>query len=359
MRVDEARVRALLTGYRHLVRPVLFRLGGGDPEYAHEVTLKALASLPAAVRAGLPALLGRPHSPVTVAGIDFPGRVGFGAGLDKDGVAARAWAGLGFGHMELGTVTAVPQPGNPAPRLFRLVDSGALINRMGFNNAGAAALAARLRGWGVRRGNNALGIPVGVSIGKSKVTPLDDAVQDYLTSLTALAGLPDYFAINISSPNTPGLRELQGQERLGELVSAVVGGARGTPVFVKVAPDLDRAQLEQLVGTCVDASVSGFIATNTTLARDRLAPADQRHAGQAGGLSGAPLTARARAFVADLVGLTDLPVIGVGGIMTPADAQAMFDAGAVLVQVYTGFIYAGPALVCGINTLTTPPGGVR
>ncbi|WP_328823461.1 quinone-dependent dihydroorotate dehydrogenase [Metallococcus carri] len=337
-------------GYR-AVRPGLFRLGGGDAETAHHATLHRLAqvsSRPRALRA-LRASLGRmPGSAVTVAGIEFPNRVGLAAGVDKDGVAVRAWPAMGFGHVELGTVTAQAQPGNERPRLFRLQDSRAIINRMGFNNHGAPALATTLREAG------AVGIPVGVSIGKTKVTPVEDATEDYLTSLRALDGLADYVAVNVSSPNTPGLRSLQDKEPLALLLAEIVTaatelararGAAPTPVFVKIAPDLTDGAIDDVLEVAQRADASGIIATNTTLSRDGLAAADLPLASETGGLSGAPLTRRSRYVVQRVAAATSLPVIGVGGVMTGADARALADAGASLVQIYTGFIYRGPALV--------------
>jgi dihydroorotate dehydrogenase len=230
---------------------------------------------------------------------------------------------------------------------------------MGFNNPGAARVAATLEARGVRRGNNAAGLPVGISIGKTKVVELADAVDDYRESLRTLAPYADYVAVNVSSPNTPGLRTLQDADTLEALLTALVGEARklaGTadvpvPIFVKVAPDLTFDALEELVGVAEGTGVAGLIATNTTLARDGLAPADLARAAEAGGLSGAPLTRRARDVVGHLTASTRLPVIASGGIMAPADAQAMFDVGAALVQLYTGFIYHGPALAAGINEL--------
>ncbi|MGO4957750.1 quinone-dependent dihydroorotate dehydrogenase [Luteococcus sp. Sow4_B9] len=356
---SELVTRGLLAGYQQVVRPGLFRAHGGDAEAIHEDLIRALGvagSVPVPVARLSASALGRRQG-TTLAGIRFPGRVGVAAGLDKNGVAARAWAGLGFGFAELGTVTAQAQPGNPRPRLFRAKESGGIINRMGFNNEGAQTLADRLAGWGVERGNQALGIPVGISIGKTKVTPLDGAVEDYLTSLRLLADKADYLAINISSPNTPGLRSLQDGEALRELTralvveAAVLNPGNPVPIFVKVAPDLTWEALDEVLQTCEEAGISGLIATNTTLAREGLRGSDARLATEAGGLSGAPLTVRSREMVARIVQQSSLPVMGVGGIMTPADAQAMFDAGAQLVQVYTGFIYNGPALVRGINQL--------
>ena len=351
----------LRAGYEDLLRPVMFASYGGDPEAIHERLIATLSAVswPRPVRGALSLLAGSSGRPTRVAGIAFASRVGLAAGLDKDASAVLAWHGLGFGFAEVGTVTARPQPGNPRPRVFRLRESHALINRMGFNNPGAARVAATLEARGVRRGNNAAGLPVGISIGKTKVVELADAVDDYLASLRTLAPYADYIAVNVSSPNTPGLRALQGAEVLEGLLSAIVRETRalaGTgdvpvPIFVKVAPDLTFEALEELVGVAERTGVAGLIATNTTLARDGLAPADLARAAETGGLSGAPLTRRAREVVGHLTANTRLPVIASGGIMTPADAEAMFEAGAALVQLYTGFIYHGPALAAGINQL--------
>ena len=344
--------RALRSAY-HVARFGLFRYGGGDPERAHEAMIGALARVPAGARA-------RTVDPVTVAGVRFPNRIGLAAGLDKDGVAAQAWARFGFGFAELGTVTAHAQPGNDKPRMFRAVASKGIVNRMGFNNRGAAALAETLRAKGVARGNGALGIPLGISLGKTKATPLDAATDDYLASLRLLAPLADYIAVNVSSPNTPGLRSLQAASELAGLLGALTDeaarlSARPVPVFVKLAPDLEGTDLTETLAVVNDSAVSGVIATNTTLSRDGLAASDAALADEAGGLSGAPLTARALAFVERLAADTDLPVMGVGGIMSPADGARMFDAGVTLLQLYTGFIYEGPALVRGLQELRRHP----
>jgi len=342
------------------LRPLLFRAYAGDAERVHEQTLTMINRLgrnrPAL--AAVAALCARHRTPVTVAGIEFPGLVGLAAGLDKNGVGVGAWGALGFGHAELGTVTAQAQPGNDRPRLFRLRDSGAIINRMGFNNHGAQALADRLAGAGVARGNRRVGIPLGISIGKTKVVPLAEATEDYLRSLRILAPYADYLAVNVSSPNTPGLRSLQDADQLGDLIRALVSEAwrladpgPPVPILVKLAPDLTDSALEQALEVCTSARAEGLIATNTTLSRDGLAAGDQARAAESGGLSGAPLTRRARAVVRFLTERTSLPVIAVGGIMTRDDGQAMLDAGAALLQVYTGYIYAGPALVADLNQL--------
>lgn len=352
------RTELVRAGYLAAVRPLLFRAHGGDPEKIHEDMIAGLALLGAApgVRDAVGWLTRTPADPVEVAGVRFPGRVGLAAGMDKDGRAALAWQHLGFAFAELGTVTAQPQPGNPKPRIVRLPASAALINRMGFNNAGAHALANRLSVAGVFRGNNAAGIPLGISIGKTKVVAVEDAVADYLASLRLLAAHADYVAVNVSSPNTPGLRGLQDGGALRELLGALVAeadalalGGTPVPIFVKVAPDLTTDQLAEVIGVATDAGASGLIATNTTLGREGIHPSEQHLSAEAGGLSGAPLTRRALEVVSFVAAHTDLPVMGVGGLMTAADARAMLDAGARLVQLYTGFIYAGPALIGQIN----------
>jgi len=356
---DEVSTRVLLQGYTGLLRPLLYRV---DAETIHKSVIDVLGHLPGPALAMARAVVGAARQPVTVAGVDFPGRVGLAAGQDKDGKAARAWASLGFGFVELGTVTAQDQPGNPAPRLFRIPELKAFINRMGFNNAGAAALAARLEGMGVERGNGRLGLPIGVSIGKTKVVPVEDAVDDYLASLDAVAPFADYVAINVSSPNTPGLRNLQASDELARLTSALTARAgqladNPVPIFVKMAPDLDDDGILDVVRVCENTGIAGIIAVNTTITRPSSADTPYsagaaRTLAESGGLSGAPLTARALEVVKGLHSSTNLPLIASGGVMTPADAQNLFDAGAMLVQVLSGFIYAGPALTRGINRLT-------
>jgi dihydroorotate dehydrogenase len=326
--------------YGRFVRPGLFRVGRGDPEAAHEAALRWLA------RGG--AALGRvrPYSPPgaarTVFGVRFPNPVGLAAGMDKDGRALRSWPALGFGFVEVGTVTRYAQPGNDRPRLFRLPASGAVVNRMGFNNAGAEALAARLAALAE---GGPLPVPLGISLGKSKVTPLDRAVEDYVASLRALRGHGDYVAVNVSSPNTPGLRALQDRDQLAALLPALRAEAPDTPLLVKVAPDLSDAALAEVLDVCLSCGAAGIIATNTTLTREGVAPEDAHHAAQAGGLSGAPLAVRAAEVVRFVAAESGLPVIGVGGIMCPDDARRLVDAGASLVQLYTGLIYRGPGLV--------------
>jgi dihydroorotate dehydrogenase len=338
--------------YRKVVRPVLYRLGKGDAEIAHEQTLngmRLLGRIPGA--AALGSRMFGSAAPRSVFGIRFPSPVGLAAGMDKNGIALRAWPAIGFGFVEVGTVTAHPQPGNEKPRLFRLVEHEAVINRMGFNNLGSEALAARLAAYGD------LGYPLGISIGKSKITPLEDAVEDYVTSLRRLYRYGDYFAVNVSSPNTPGLRSLQDAGHLRELLTALHTEAAGLtaagltpkPILVKIAPDLTTSAIDELLQVCTDVGVAGIIATNTTIAR----PGVESHplAGETGGLSGRPLGELAAKTVAHIRNETGgaLPIIGVGGIVEPSDATRLFDAGASLVQVYTGLIYRGPGLIRTIN----------
>ncbi|MFS8102980.1 quinone-dependent dihydroorotate dehydrogenase [Lentzea alba] len=319
--------------YKQVVRRALFNMHGGDAERVHETTLNVMARL-----SPLAKFARNQNNPRTVFGVRFPNPVGLAAGLDKDGRALPAWAALGFGFVEVGTVTWHAQPGNPKPRLFRLREDEAIINRMGFNNAGAQALAAKLD-------QTTLKAPLGISLGKSKITPVEDAVQDYLNSLDALKNHGDYYAINVSSPNTPGLRSLQDKGALTELVQALTA-ATDKPMLVKIAPDLTDDAIEEVIQVCLDNGIKGLIATNTTLSREGLTSA---HRTETGGLSGRPLTQRANDVVRFITKNSELPVIGVGGIATADDAKRMIDAGASLVQIYTGFIYEGPGLVSRIN----------
>lgn len=360
-----------------MVRPVLFRMGGGDAETAHHRSLSVLARIsahPALCRA-LHRLLAAEPLPRRVFGLEFPNPVGLAAGVDKDGEALRAWPALGFGFVEAGTVTARPQSGNDRPRLFRLTASAAIINRMGFNNDGASALADRVMAIG---GRGSIGVPLGVSLGKSAAVTLPDAIADYLLGLSAVYPVADYIAVNVSSPNTPGLRSLQDRAPLNELLGALTeqaqvlgakdnhqisrsgadggragreaaGPATGLPVLVKISPDLSDPAIGELLQVCADRGIAGVIATNTTLSRNGIDPSEARRGDEAGGLSGAPLRRRALDVVRFVCRHSDLPVIGVGGISAPADGLAMLDAGASLIQLYTGFIYRGPALVRGLN----------
>lgn len=336
--------------FEKLIRPALYRLSRNDAEVVHERTLQVLGATAPAI--GVLRHFYGTGDPVTVFGLRFPGRVGLAAGMDKDGRALRAWPALGFGFVEVGTVTHLAQPGNPKPRLFHLPASDAVINRMGFNNSGAEALAQRL----ARQGKPS--VPLGVSIGKSKVVPVEEAVGDYRASLRALHPYADYFAINVSSPNTPGLRALQDKGALTELLAelqatsvALAGSGKPAPLLVKVAPDLSDDALAELLEVCDAHGVAGLIATNTTLSRGGLAPADARTGEEAGGLSGRPLSERAREVVRFIHDRTEgkLPIIGVGGVFGATDARRMLDAGASLIQVYTGFALKGPGIVREIN----------
>jgi dihydroorotate dehydrogenase len=342
--------------YETAVRPLLFRVGGGDAERAHHWTLRRLDALSRRPRV-LAALhrLNAVDAPREVFGVRFPNPVGLAAGMDKDGDALDAWPALGFGFVEVGTVTWHPQPGNEHPRLFRLRASQALVNRMGFNNAGARTLAGRLAARARRpRAGAPRSVPLGISLGKSRVTLLEEAVTDYLASLRVLYPYGDYFALNVSSPNTPGLRSLQDRPLLERLLGALREEARGLagdrapkPLLVKIDPDLSEAAIGDVLQACTDHGVAGVIATNTTLVRDGVEPSDATRALEAGGLSGRPLTARTREVVSFVSRLTGgrLPIIGVGGVLDPDDALRLVDAGASLVQIYTGLVYRGPGLV--------------
>ncbi|MEU6860995.1 quinone-dependent dihydroorotate dehydrogenase [Glycomyces sp. NPDC046736] len=335
--------------YQKLARPVLFRIGRGDAEKAHDTTLRWLSRLSSQRQARNALIkLNQVSAPVTVCGIPFPNPIGLAAGMDKNGRALGAWPALGFGFAEIGTVTAQPQPGNPAPRMFRMPRSEGIVNRMGFNNDGAQALAARLAA------APAVNCPLGISIGKSKVVPLDGAVEDYLQSMRFLYPFADYFAVNVSSPNTPGLRQLQDAASLRHLLGSLrtegerlAAGRTPRPILVKIAPDLTEPAMAELLEVCLETGVSGVIATNTTIGRDRVDPVDDAVAAEPGGMSGRPLTEISREIVRFVHTETGgrLPIIGSGGVMTADDAKAMFDAGASLVQIYSGLIYSGPALV--------------
>jgi dihydroorotate dehydrogenase len=314
------------------------------PETAHDAVFAALRLAGPLARwvVGLGCGDPDPRLALEVAGLRLQGPVGLAAGLDKEGVLARLWPRLGFGAVELGTVTALAQPGNPKPRLFRFPDERALVNRMGFNNSGSQALADRLRTV-TGPGRPGLPVPLGVNLGKSKVTPLDEAAADYATSAGRVAGLCDYLVINVSSPNTPGLRELQDRAHLEGILAAVVAQAQGRPVFVKLAPDLSDEALDEAVSVAEGGGAAGIIATNTTTARYGLPDVGP------GGLSGRPLAARSLAVVRHVAARTALPVIAVGGIGDAAGVLRAFAAGAAATQLYTAFIYGGPRTVHAIN----------
>ncbi|MFT3665618.1 quinone-dependent dihydroorotate dehydrogenase [Piscinibacter sp.] len=328
-----------------LARTVLFGL---DPEDAHDLTLAALARIqhtPLACVVAQP----RVDDPVTLAGLRFPNRIGLAAGLDKNGRCIDGLGAMGFGFVEVGTVTPRPQPGNAKPRLFRLPEARALINRLGFNNDGLDAFVANVK----RAGFRAQGGILGLNIGKNAATPIERAVDDYLLGLAGVYPHADYVTINISSPNTQNLRELQGDAALDALLGAITQRrealqrehGRAVPLFVKIAPDLDEAQVKLIAATLNRHGIDGVIATNTTIARD--AVRHLMHGAEAGGLSGAPVLEASnrviRALRAELGG--GYPIIGVGGVMSAADALAKREAGADLVQIYTGFIYQGPPLI--------------
>jgi dihydroorotate dehydrogenase len=330
-----------LTLLYSLARAALFQL---DPEVAHDLALKSLAALgPGAALLGAGADTGESRR---VMGIDFPNPVGLAAGLDKNGEYIDALAALGFGFVEIGTVTPRPQPGNPKPRMFRVTEHEAIINRLGFNNVGVEKLLANVDRASFR------GV-LGINIGKNFDTPLERAAGDYLACLEAVYSRATYVTVNISSPNTRDLRDLQSSEKLDELLGTLMRaraslaakhGAR-KPLVVKIAPDLDQGQIEAIAELAVKHAVDGLIATNTTVDREEIA--GHRHAGEMGGLSGRPLLARSNEVLARLAAALGgrVPLIGVGGIVSGADARAKIAAGASLVQIYTGFIYRGPDLI--------------
>jgi dihydroorotate dehydrogenase len=325
--------------YERLVRPLLFSL---EAETAHRFTVASLgraSHFDPALRA-----LKRftpPSKPKALFGLNFPNPIGLAAGLDKNGVALPAWAALGFGFIEIGTVTAMAQPGNPKPRMFRLPAQQAVINRLGFNNDGADVIAKRLRG--LRQSRRWPVVPVGINIGKSRTTPLERAIDDYFYSFRLLRDFADYITLNVSSPNTPGLRELQEPAALSRLLRAIAGdlGPVPKPLVVKISPDLSPVELEAVLAACEENGVAGIIATNTTLDHS-LIPSELD---EEGGLSGAPLREKSTALVRSIVVSSKIPVIASGGIFDANSAREKFEAGAQLVQLYTGFVYRGPGLL--------------
>jgi len=333
--------------YRALFDLVLSRL---DPERAHHLAFVVIRALPAVGLGGLARRFTAPDPSLAVdaLGLRFDSPFGVAAGFDKDGEAVLGLGALGFGHVEVGTITALAQPGNDKPRLFRLIPDRAVINRMGFNNHGAGAAANRLL-----RVRRAARRPVlGVNIGKSRVVAVEDATADYLTSARALAPVADYLVVNVSSPNTPGLRGLQELELLSPLLAAVKDVAGEVPLLVKIAPDLTGEQVERIARLAVELGLAGIIATNTTISRDGLSTdASVVEAAGAGGLSGAPLAARSLEVLRLIRAVVpaDLCVISVGGVETAEDVQERLDAGATLVQGYTAFLYRGPLWARQIN----------
>jgi len=329
-----------------LARPFLFGL---DPEAAHDLTLDVLARMQ-----NTPAMCAwareRVDDPVTVAGLRFPNRIGLAAGLDKNGRCIDGLGAMGFGFIEVGTVTPKAQPGNPKPRMFRLKEAEALINRLGFNNDGLEAFVANVQR---ARSFRAAGGIVGLNIGKNAATPIERAADDYLLGLAGVYPHADYVTVNISSPNTKNLRALQSDEALDALLAALRARRdelaeqwrRQVPMFVKIAPDLDDAQVDLIASTLVRHGIDGVVATNTTVSRE--AVQGQPHAGEAGGLSGRPVLEASNRVIRRLRAHLParFPIIGVGGVLSGADAVAKREAGADLVQLYTGLIYKGPALV--------------
>ena len=328
-----------------LVRPLLFLL---DAEAAHRLVVRAMAlcarveflrSLLRALYAPSP----DPRLATEVFGLQFQSCLGLAAGLDKDGEAVAAWEALGFGFVEVGTVTPRAQPGNPQPRLFRLVPDRALVNRMGFNNLGAEHMAHALDAPHAR--------VLGVNLGKNKDTPLENAPDDYLAAFRALAERGDYFVINVSSPNTPGLRTLQGADALAGIVKPVISArdamAMRKPVMVKLAPDLAIDEAVEIARACEGWGVDGLVISNTTLRREGL-QSDPKLVAEAGGLSGAPVRELSTAMIRAVAAATKLPIIGVGGVFSGADAYEKLRAGACLVQLYSGFVYGGPGSVSNV-----------
>lgn len=336
-----------------IAKPVLFQM---SPETAHHLTINGLArasKIPGslALMRGMFGVASRKELAVRLWGIDFPNPVGLAAGLDKDAEAVSGFSALGFGFIEVGTVTPKPQPGNELPRLFRLPPDLALVNRMGFNNKGADRMAENL----VRLSSRP--IPVAVNIGKNKVTPNETAEEDYRECIRKLYPAADFFVVNISSPNTPDLRNLQHGDDLRRLLAAVTeelrneqlkAGDGGRPVLVKLAPDLSDGELESMIRTILDSGVSGVIATNTTISREGLT---HGNGSETGGLSGLPLTDRSTEVIRRIYSLTDgrLPIVGVGGIFTPEHAYEKIRAGASLVEIYTALIYKGPGVNRELN----------
>ena len=335
-----------------LARPFLFGL---DPEVAHDITIRGLAAVQ-----GTPLewayCNSRVEDPVTLAGLTFPNRVGLAAGLDKNARCIDGLAAMGFGFVEVGTVTPVAQGGNPKPRMFRLPAAQALINRLGFNNDGLAAFIENVQRSAVRRQRPAgqeLPMLLGLNIGKNAATPIENATDDYLTGLTGVYPHADYVTVNISSPNTKNLRSLQSDAALDGLLASIANQRvalvkthkKRIPIFVKIAPDLDEAQVKLVAASLIRHGMDGVVATNTTLARD--AVRGQKHSEEAGGLSGAPVLEMSNRVVTQLRAAlgNGFPIIGVGGIMSAADAVSKIKAGADVVQIYTGLIYQGPNLV--------------
>lgn len=338
--------------YRHVVRPALFK---SDSERIHNRTLKGLGWMAGhhSMLGALQNLFGTPELEVQTMGLRFPNPIGLAAGMDKKAEAVPVWEALGFGFCELGGITAHAQPGNPSPRMFRAISDEALVNRMGFNNPGAEAIAERLAEWKARQLWPRH--PVGINLGKSKITPLESAADDYAASFRLLKPYADFFVVNVSSPNTPNLRKLQDGPALSEIFSALndLNLTEAKPILVKVAPDLTFEALDEILEIVSAKRVAGIIATNTTITRPtNPSPRSFRVYKQTGGLSGKPLRMRSTEIVAHIFKQTSgkLPIIGVGGVFHAGDAWEKIIAGATLVQVYTGMVYEGPSIAREIVT---------
>lgn len=373
--------------YQSSVRPLLFSVFKTDAEWLHNRTLQVLEL--AARNQSNPAtsqILSRLQKSLGVAdsrleqslwGLSFQNPVGLAAGFDKNGVAADIWANFGFGFAELGTVTSQAQPGNPQPRLFRLTEDSAALNRMGFNNQGAAAMAARFQ---AAQHKPQSPFPIGINLGKSKVTPLEEAAADYLESFKLLKDYGDYFVVNVSSPNTPGLRSLQDAAGLSTILEDLQQENQGIkPILVKIAPDLTSEAIVSILDLAKTYQLAGIIATNTTIRRDGLKTQILRETGkpiaeEAGGISGIPVRVRSTEVIRFIWEYTkgELPIIGVGGIFTAEDAWEKIAAGASLIQVYTGWVYEGPWMVrrilqgllqkleeCGFNSISQAVGSAN
>jgi dihydroorotate dehydrogenase len=321
--------------YRRLVRPILFSL---PPEWVHHASLTAMTCTPLAALVEPFARREFPSLEKKLFGLTFPNPIGLAAGFDKNAEGVTTWPRLGFGFMELGTVTPRPQPGNPRPRIFRLPAEQGLINRLGFPNVGAETVARRLEK--IKTSGRWPRTPVGLNLGKNKDTPLDEAGRDYVACFRRTRDLADYFVVNVSSPNTPGLRELQG----GKFLDSILGPLRdedpdgARPLLIKIAPDLDEAQLADVANAVEKFRLTGIVATNTTVDKRGLSVQEE------GGASGRPLTSRSTEIIRIVHRLTGgrVPIIGVGGIFNAGDAREKFEAGASLLQLYTGFVYEGP-----------------
>lgn len=337
--------------YEKVLRPALF---ARDSEEIHNVTVGVLGrvSKSKVLFEFLEDTFGSPAMPVELFGLKFPNPIGLAAGMDKHAAALPAWRALGFGFCELGGVTWHAQEGNPRPRMFRATTSEALVNRMGFNNPGADAMASKLDGW--RAAGRWPAHPVGINLGKSKVTPLVDAAADYVNSFRALRNHADFFVVNVSSPNTPGLRQLQDKVALDEILAALQennhdGAASAKPILVKVAPDLEFRALDEIIEVANARRIAGFVATNTTITRPTTSDAElARVYGEAGGLSGRPLRQQSTAIIRHLYKAGSLPILGVGGVFGASDAWEKITAGASLIQLYTGLVYRGPSIARAI-----------